>query len=111
MSGPTAATYARRRATAVLALAAIVAIVLWIVLGGGGSGAPSRQASAVTHTSAARTRTRHASHRSAPAGLPLTGITPDHWDALTESPTARGEVSAARIGDDVYVVGGFDAAG
>ena len=45
------------------------------------------------------------------AGLPVSGIAPGRWVVLPQAPTSRGEVSAARIGDDVYVVGGFNAAG
>ncbi len=107
---PTAARYALRRAVAVFLLAAIVAIVVWLILSSTGSGTPPRSA-ATTRTSAPHASRRHATHRAVPTGLPLAGIVAGRWTALSEAPTARGEVSAARIGDTVYVVGGFDAAG
>ena len=34
----------------------------------------------------------------------------DEWAALSPSPLRRTEVGAARVGDGIYVVGGFDAA-
>ncbi|MGZ4295939.1 MAG: Kelch repeat-containing protein [Solirubrobacteraceae bacterium] len=108
MTRPTTATYARRRAVAVLGLVGAVAVVLWLVLSGGSSSRPTHTVAHTTHTTA---RAKVSRRRSAPAGLPLTGIAPGRWAALPESPTSRGEVSAARIGDVVYVVGGFDAAG
>ena len=112
---PTPATYARRRAGAVLAIAGVVGVLMWLVLSGGGSSGPSRRAGAVTTTTASRTQANRAkaspTRRAAPAGLPLANITAGRWADLPEAPTPRGEVAAARIGDAVYVVGGFDAAG
>ena len=43
--------------------------------------------------------------------LPVAGIPVGRWVGLPAAPSSRGEVSAARLGDSVYVVGGFDAAG
>jgi Kelch motif len=43
--------------------------------------------------------------------LPVAGIPVGRWVGLPAAPSSRGEVSAARLGDFVYVVGGFDAAG
>ncbi len=108
---PTRATVARRRASAVLVLTGIVAVVVWIVFLGEGAGSPPHRSTvsrppAATHTSVPRAR-----RRAQAAPLPLAGIAPGRWVALPDAPTSRGEVSAARIGDDVYVVGGFDASG
>lgn len=108
---PTGATYALRRAVAVASLAAIIAIAVWVISSAAGSGTSPRSAVARTRTSVTHTKQRSAAHRAVPAGLPLAGIVPGRWTALAEAPTSRGEVSAARIGDVVYVVGGFDAAG
>ncbi len=69
----------------------------------------------MTTTTASRPRANGGeaalTRRTAPAGLPLGNIAVGRWVALPEAPTPRGEVAAARIGDEVYVVGGFDAAG
>ena len=107
---PTAATYALRRAGAVLIIAAIVGIVVWLT-SASGSGAPPRAAATKSSTSARHASAHHAAHRAVSTRLPLAGIVAGQWTALPEAPTPRGEVSAARIGDTVYVVGGFDAAG
>ena len=107
---PTGATYALRRAVAILCLAAIIAIAVWVVTSAAGSDTSPRRAAGTTRTSTSSARTRHTAHRVVP-GLPLAGIAAGRWTALAEAPSPRGEVSAARIGDTVYVVGGFDAAG
>jgi hypothetical protein len=99
---------------AVVTTAGVLALIVWLVLSGGGSHGASRRAGAVTPTTAsARPHVGKAAvvRRAAPAGLPLASITVGHWAALPEAPTPRGEVAAARIGDVVYVVGGFDATG
>ena len=111
LTGVTRATYARRRAAALVSLGAIVAVVVWVILSAGGSAPHAPRAGAVSKTTEARRLAHRPGHRSAPAALPLAGISPGRWVALPQAPTPRGEVSAARIGDDVYVVGGFDAAG
>jgi Kelch motif len=105
------ATAARRRAAAVVVLCAVVAVVSWLVFSAGGSGTSAHRARALTGTTAARTAAHRGRHRSVPAALSVSGIAPGRWVALPQAPTSRGEVSAARIGDDVYVVGGFNAAG
>ncbi len=59
-----------------------------------------------------RSNHRSAAHaRAATPALSLAGIPTGRWTSLPQSPTSRGEVSAARIGNVVYVVGGFDSTG
>jgi hypothetical protein len=104
-----AARYRRRRLTAIGALAAVVAALVWLIVSPGrqhGRGTPS--------TPVATHRTHRATtpaHQTPTAALPLTGIPLGHWTSLPDAPTSRGEVSGTRIGDFAYVVGGFDAAG
>ena len=94
---PRSDTYWRRRATALLCVVAAVAVVLWLVIGPGPStNSPPRSAAAGRHPG---------------RPLPLAGIPVGRWVGLPDAPSSRGEVSAARLGDQVYVVGGFDAAG
>ena len=45
---------------------------------------------------------------SSPAGPSLAGIPVGRWTTQPDSPLSRGEVSAALVGNDAYVVGGFD---
>jgi hypothetical protein len=49
--------------------------------------------------------------RAAATDLSLAGIPVGRWTALAPSPHSRGEVSAALVGDAIYVVGGFDTTG
>ena len=96
---------------ALAALIALPAVIIWLVVGSGGSGHRTRAAGpSGSATSLARhTRTTHPSL--APASLPLAGIPIGRWVTLPDAPSPRVEVAAARLGDDVYVVGGFDPAG
>ena len=91
-----------------LALVAVVAAIV-VVLAGHLSSDKGKTSTRATTRSAAhlvRTAKPRAPHRppsafaSAPAG---------RWVTESEAPTARGEVSAARVGNFAYVVGGFDA--
>jgi hypothetical protein len=51
-------------------------------------------------------------HTGAAATSPsLAGIPVGRWTALPPAPHSRGEVSAALVGDSIYVVGGFDTTG
>ena len=108
-----AQTYARRRLTA------LMSVILLLALGGlaavllSGSNDHGRQAAGghAQKTSGSRAR-RTASpkphnHAAAPA-LSLAGIPVGRWTTLPPAPHSRGEVSAALVGDSIYVVGGFD---
>lgn len=49
----------------------------------------------------------YAATRAAEQGAP-TGRSAEAWSSLTPSPLERTEVGAARVGDRIYVLGGFD---
>ena len=89
-------------------------VLIWVIASFVGSNSPGHRTGA-TRPSGARTsladgaRTAHRHRASLP--LPVAGIPVGRWVDLPSAPTSRGEVSAARLGDFVYVVGGFDAAG
>jgi Kelch motif protein len=105
-----ASTHRRRRLTAVGALVVVIAVLVWLIAPGGSTSHPHRAAQATAHRShkaphASKTKT------TTPAALSLTGVPVGRWVSLPDSPTSRAEVSAARLGDDTYVVGGFDTAG
>jgi hypothetical protein len=111
VSGTSGSGPARRGLAALVALCAVLALVLWLILSTGGSSTSAHRAGALTGITAAHHGVRRARPHPAPLSLPLAGIAPGRWVTLPQAPTPRGEVSAARIGDDVYVVGGFDASG
>jgi hypothetical protein len=115
---PSAYPYARRRRTAligslvaVLVLGAVAALVLRH-----GSSNPRRSAPTASHApptpgatpTSQRSRTTVASRVPTPA---LAGIPVGRWTTLPAAPHSRGEVSAVLVGNDAYVVGGFDAGG
>jgi Kelch motif len=117
-SGPAsrrrAGTYWRRRLLALTALTALVIVIVWVISGFGGSSRPGHGTGAAGSSDggaiASRdARTTHRTRASMP--LPVAGIPVGRWVDLPAAPASRGEVSAARLGDFVYVVGGFDAAG
>ena len=112
-----AGPYRRRRLLALAALTTVVVVFAWVILGSGGSsgsgasghvtGAAGSSAGGASSSGGART-----THRApATVPLPVTGIPVGTWVDLPAAPSSRGEVSAARLGDNVYVVGGFDTAG
>ena len=43
-----------------------------------------------------------------PGSIPAMGSRTQSWEPLTDAPSARTEVAAARIGRSIYVVGGFE---
>jgi N-acetylneuraminic acid mutarotase len=111
MSPRSAARYRRRRLTA---LGAVMLALVVILTSAGHSASTPRASTATTATSAAATARTHTKVAGSPAATPalsLSGIPVGRWTSLPESPTPRGEVSAARIGNVVYVVGGFDSTG
>jgi Galactose oxidase, central domain/Kelch motif len=113
---PTAQTYARRRLTA------LMTVILLLALGGlaavllSGSNDHGRQAAAgqaqrssgsrARKTASPKPRTHAAATSQSLAGIPV-----GRWTALPPAPHSRGEVSAALVGDSIYVVGGFDTTG
>jgi Kelch motif len=117
-SGPVsrrrAGRYWRRRLVALTALTAVVVVLVWVILGPGASGGPGHGTEAAGSSGGAAISSRHAgtTHRThAVRSLPVAGIPVGRWVGLPAGPSSRGEVSAARLGDFVYVVGGFDTAG
>jgi Kelch motif protein/galactose oxidase-like protein len=106
---PLSRTHARRRAVALLALLAVVALAVYAI-GGGGAGQPSPAGQPGAATGPAARAAAGAGPRAAPA-LALGGIPIGRWVTLAPSPHSRAEVSAARVGDVAYVVGGFDTSG
>lgn len=76
----------------------------------GQSSHPRRTTAAARTGTHARTKVNAARPAATPA-LSLTGIPVGRWTSLPESPSPRAEVSATRIGNVVYVVGGFDSTG
>ena len=105
----------RRRAVAGLVVLVVVGLLVWLVTDSGtsrSSGAHPIATRLPSSSSRSRRTAKPAARR--PAGerpLPLTGIPVGRWVDLREAPTPRVEVSGARVGDDVYIVGGFDTTG
>jgi N-acetylneuraminic acid mutarotase len=58
-----------------------------------------------------RSRGTRTARALASTSLPLTSIPAGRWITLPNAPSPRVEVAATRLGDDAYVVGGFDLAG
>lgn len=109
-SGP----YRRRRAVAVAAVLIVALTVVWLILGSVGSSAPNHPTRNAGRSGRRANQSPSGSANRRPRAstpLPLAGVPVGRWVTLRASPSSRGEVSAARLGDDVYVVGGFDAAG
>jgi Kelch motif len=103
-----AAPYRRRRLTALGVLCVVVAgLVVLVSSPGHRSSHPRAQPPSPVHAS----HSRAARAQAATPALSLAGIPTGRWTSLAQSPTPRGEVSAARIGNLVYVVGGFDSSG
>jgi len=104
-----AVSYRRRR---LFALGALLVAVLAVVLVARGSGSHTGPAATDGHGTAhgGPTAARRGSRRSLPAGPSLAGVPVDRWLTLSSSLLSRGEVSAARVGNYAYVVGGFSAA-
>ena len=104
----------RRRLTALAAVAVVVIVFVLLISSSGGSGGHRHRTEVAGSSSGAPTPSRNArrTHRSlASTPLPFTGIPVGRWVRLRAAPSSRGEVSAARLGDVVYVVGGFDTTG
>lgn len=110
-----AQTYARRRLTA------LMSVILLLALGGlaavllSGSNDHGRQAAdgQAQKTSGSRARTTASPkppNHPAPT-VSLAGIPVGRWTGLAPAPHSRGEVSAALVGDSIFVVGGFDTTG
>jgi hypothetical protein len=109
-----ARTYWRRRLLAVTGLTASVIVLVWVIFSSGGSGGPGHEniAGGSSRRGASSSPAARRTHRArAAVPLPVAGIPVGRWVGLPAAPSSRGEVSAARLGDFVYVVGGFDAAG
>src|ERR1700729_3991789 len=109
-----ARAYWRRRLLALTGLTALVIVLVWVILGSGGSGGSGHEtiAGGSSGRGASSSRAARRTHRARVAvPLPVAGIPVGRWVGLPAAPSSRGEVSAARLGDFVYVVGGFDAAG
>src|SRR3984885_720682 len=109
-----ARTYWRRRLLALTGLAASVIFLVWVIFSSGGSGGPGHEnigggSSSRGARSSPAVRRTHRARAAVP--LPVAGIPVGRWVGLPAAPSSRGEVSAARLGDFAYVVGGFDAAG
>jgi Kelch motif len=104
-----AARYRRRRLTALGVLCVVVAGLVVLVSSPGHRSSPRRAQSPARVRSPHRSAAAHP--RAAAPALSLAGIPTGQWTSLAQSPTPRGEVSAARIGNVVYVVGGFDSTG
>ena len=95
---------ARRRTLALMGIGALLCVIALIVVISEGNG-HKRNNPPAAHV------TRPAPERAGVGTPPLRGIPAGRWTAMRSDPVARGEVSAARIGRAVYVVGGFDASG
>ncbi|HEY5246511.1 MAG TPA: kelch repeat-containing protein, partial [Acidimicrobiales bacterium] len=114
MSPPPAASYRRRRLTALAGMVAVV-VVLVVILSSTGHSSHGHHATTASARASTKPKasagTKAATRPAATPALSLSGIPVGRWTSLPESPTPRGEVSAARIGNVVYVVGGFDSTG
>src|ERR1700742_1556165 len=107
-----ARTYWRRRLLALTGLTASVIVVVWVIFSSGGSGGPGHENIGSSSRGASSSPAARRTHRArAAVPLPVAGIPVGRWVGLPAAPSPRGEVSAARLGDFAYVVGGFDAAG
>ncbi len=104
MARHSAPTYARRRIIALFGLIAVALVLVWLsplVLD--------------SHRDHRRGLAGHAvrgvavSHPPGAQDLPLAGVPSGRWTTEPDAPLSRGEVSAALVGNVVYVVGGFDA--
>jgi N-acetylneuraminic acid mutarotase len=93
---------------AVAGLIAGVAVLVYLVgsVFGGQGAHPAIGAGTSPRAQAAAVRRPAAS-----TALSLKGIPVGQWVSLPQSPVWRSEVSAARVGDAAYVVGGFDING
>lgn len=94
----------------VILVLALVGIAL-VLLGGNsdhGKQAANGRAGRRSGSRAAAGSQPHKQTAVAPAGPSLAGIPIGRWTALPATPHSRGEVSAALVGDAIYVVGGFD---
>jgi Kelch motif len=114
VSRPRAGPYWRRRVVALTTVTVLVIVLVWAISGTGGSSGPGHATEAAGSSDGGAISSRHAptTHRArASMSLPVAGIPVGRWAGLRAAPNSRGEVSAARLGDFVYVVGGFDAAG
>ena len=108
-----AQTYARRRLTALMSVILLLALggLAAVLLSSSNDHAGQAPAGQAQKTSGSRARTTaspkpHA-HPAAPA-VSLAGIPVGRWTGLSPAPHSRGEVSAAVVGDSIYVVGGFE---
>ncbi len=108
-----AQTYARRRFTALMSVILLLALggLAAVLLSGSNDHGTQAAAGHAQGTSGSRARKTASPkphpHPAAPA-LSLAGIPVGRWTALAPAPHSRGEVSAALVGDSIYVVGGFD---
>lgn len=94
----------RRRRFGAGLLLAVVAGLVWLIVRAGPAHHPTP---AVAHArSAARGAARHRA-ASVPTAAELARIPVGRWTLRPPALLSRGEVSAARVGDAVYVVGGF----
>ena len=111
-----AQTYVRRRLTA------LMSVILLLALGGlaavllSGSNDHGKQgadghAQRTSGSRARKTASPKPHTHAAATSLSLAGIPVGRWTALPAAPHSRGEVSAALVGDSIYVVGGFDTTG
>jgi hypothetical protein len=111
-----AQTYARRRLTALMTLILLLALggIAAVLLSGSNDHGSQAAAGQAQKTSGSRARKSASpkphSHAAAPP-LSLAGIPVGRWTALPPARHSRGEVSAAVVGDSIYVVGGFDTTG
>lgn len=102
-----------RLRTVAAAVVAATAAVAAAGCGGGGTGTasapanPAANARATTGTAATAATTTRATSATPRPGPPLSGIPINRWQALPHALLSRSEVSATRVGDTAYVVGGF----
>jgi Kelch motif len=98
---------------ALLALIAVVLVVVGLSAHVFDSAASHRRAASPDRSARAASALHGASaSRSPRVQTPsLVGVPVGRWTTQSEAPSARGEVSAALVGDVAYVVGGFDASG
>jgi hypothetical protein len=104
----------RRRLTALAAVSTVVVVIVLLIVGSGGSTEPRHRAltaGSSRGTPSPSPQVRRTHRFLASTALPLAGIPAGHWVSLPAAPSSRAEVSATRLGDFVYVVGGFDTTG